>query len=106
MEYSQLIQKILTAEENARAMAQTAREQQASLEADLERQAQQLRQDSLERAQRRLARLEQQERERAQAAMQAMDARHAAAMAGVERALEERGEQWVDELFRLVVDGT
>ena len=49
MEYIDLVNRIISAEHSASALAQEAREKQASLDADLERECAQLRQRYLER---------------------------------------------------------
>ena len=107
MEYSELIQKILTAEHNARQMVRKAREQQASLNAALEQETSTLRSASMERARKRVASIEQEERQQTQAELDALEEQARAALAQADAALERYGGQWADELFRLTVgDGT
>ena len=106
MEYIDLVNRIISAEHSASALAQEAREKQASLDADLERECAQLRQRYLERAQRRISIVEETEARLAAESMAAVDARLSHAMEALEGAYRAHQQEWVDVLFARVVGQT
>ena len=104
MEYSELIDRILSAEQNARQLTQQAKEQEQSLEASLKDEAETLRADILERSRRRVEAMEKDEQRRAQKQLEKMDREHKAALAGLEDKLKHHGKEWADTLFRMIVE--
>ena len=94
MEYIDLVNRIISAEHSASALAQEAREKQASLDADLER------------AQRRISIVEETEAQLAAESMAAVDARLSHAMEALEGAYRAHQQEWVDALFARVVGQT
>ena len=101
MEHGELIQKILTAEYNARQMVQRAREQKASLEASLEQETGSLRSACLERARKRVESMEQEERRQMRLQLERLDREQRSALERADSVLELYGTQWADELFRM-----
>ena len=104
MEYSELIDRILSAEQNARQLTQQAREQERSLEASLEQEAEALRASYLERSRRRVESMEQEERRQAQKRLEELDREHQAALRAVEDKLSRHGDAWADVLFRMITE--
>ena len=104
MEYSELIDRILSAEQNARQLTQQAKEREQSLETSLKEEAETLRTGILERAHRRVAAMEKEEQSRAQKQLEKMDREHKSALAGLEDKLKRHGDKWVDTLFRMIVE--
>ena len=102
MEYVDLINRILSAEHSASAIAQEVKDRQAGLDQDLARESEELRQRYMERARRRVAIVEETEEKAAQASMAAMDKRFTTAMDNVNRAYENHRDQWVDILLSRV----
>lgn len=103
MEYSELIQKILAAEQSAQEIMEDAQELQEKLEADFQREGEQLQAAYLERVRRRLSKAEQEEAEKARAAMEQLDEAQARAIAAVDRMQAEQEDAWVDALFHIVI---
>lgn len=99
MEYVDLINHILSAERNAGAIAQEAKDRQANLEQDLEQETQSLHDRYMERARRRVSIVEDTEAKAAQESIAALDKRFTRATAQMDRAYENCRAQWVDALF-------
>lgn len=104
MEYSELINRILSAEENAKQLTQQTREQERSLEDSLKKEAEALRTATLERSRRRVEAMEQEERRLAQKRLEKLDREHKAALAGLEEKQKRLENTWVDTLFRKITE--
>ena len=98
MEYIDLVNRIISAEHSASALAQEAREKQASLDADLERECAQLRQRYLERARHRISIVEETEAQLAAESMAAVDERLSHAMEALEEAAPTSRSGWTSSL--------
>ena len=103
MEYLNLVNQIVAAEQSAREIAREAREQESSLEAELEREAAGIRERYMERARRRVAGVEETEAKTAQEELARWDRRLECAMAQVESAYARNRDAWVETLFRQIV---
>lgn len=103
MEYVDLVNKIVTAEHNAQSIAREATEKQESLDADLNRDVEQFRADSFDRAKRRVELVDKTERAAAEEDSKAWDRRLEKAMSVVESAYAKGKEPWVEQLFRKVI---
>ncbi len=103
MEYLNLVNQIVAAEQSAREIAREAREQESSLEAELEREAAGIRERYMERARRRVAGVEETEAKAAQEELARWDRRLERAMAQVESAYARNRDAWVETLFRQIV---
>lgn len=104
MEYSELIDRILAAEENARQLTQQTREQEQSLEVSLREEAEALRTATLERSRRRVEAMEQEEQRLARKRLEKLDQEHKAALAGLEEKRKRRENEWADTLFRKITE--
>ena len=103
MEYVELVNKIIEAEHSAREIAQEAQEKEASLDQDLARDTQRLREDYFARADRRIQMVEQAEERSAQESMARSDQKLSEALASVESAYRRNRDRWVEILFRRIV---
>lgn len=103
MEYSELINWILQAEQTAQEITKEVRVKQACIDADLERETAEIRADYLARADRRLERLKQETEKAKTRTIAAQTARFDEARAKMERAYSRYGDNWVDTLFRQTV---
>jgi biopolymer transport protein ExbB/TolQ len=103
MEYVNLVSKIVAAEETAQEIAREAREKQSSLDSDLKRDVEALREDCFARARNRVALVEETERAAAGETMSEWDAKLSRAMAEVERAYTKGRDSWVDLLFHKII---
>ena len=103
MEYLNLVNQIVAAEQSAREIAREAQEQESSLEAELERETAGIRERYMERARRRVAGVEETEAKAAQEELARWDRRLERAMAQVESAYARNRDAWVETLFRQIV---
>jgi hypothetical protein len=103
MEYVNLVSRIVAAEETAQEIAREAREKQSSLDSDLKRDVEALREDCFARARNRVALVEKTERAAAREIMSEWDAKLSRAMAGVERACAKDRDAWADLLFHKII---
>lgn len=103
MEYVDLVSKIVAAEHSAQDIAREAREKQESLDADLKRDVEQLREDCMDRAKRRLTLVEETEQSAAKESLAAWDKKLEHAMAEVESSYAKNKSAWVDTLFHKVI---
>lgn len=103
MEYMSLVSKIIEAEHSAKDIAREAKERQENLDADLQRDVEQLRSDCFARAKRRIAIVEDTEHSAAAEDMAAWDKRLEQAMAEVETAYATGKSAWADLLFHRIV---
>jgi len=103
MEYEAVISRILEAERSAQAITRDARERQASLDKELEREAAQVREQSFAAVNEKLEGLRQDLRRHKDEDLKAQDERLAESMSRIERAYSQYGENWVDTLFRQIV---
>jgi hypothetical protein len=103
MEYTELINRILAAEQSAQDIARQVKEREQSLEADLADEAAALKQDYMEKAKAKVADIEQETAVQTKASVAALDARQAEAMAKMERAYSHYGDNWVNTLFHRIV---
>lgn len=103
MEYSELIQKILVAEQSAQEIIQEAQDVQGQMEADFQRESEQLQAAYQERVRRKVDAVRQEEDTQAQAAIDRLNQKQAQAMAAVERMQAENEEAWVNTLFHMVI---
>ena len=103
MEYVDLVSKIVAAEHSAQDIAREAKEKQESLDADLRRDVEQLRQDCMARARRRVSLVEEAEQAAAKEDMAAWDEKLSKAMADVESTYAKNKDAWVNALFHRVI---
>lgn len=104
MEYTQLINRILEAEQNAQAIAAEAADREARLDAELEKEIAALRAETLARADERVAAIVREAYAARDAAIRAQDKRRDEAMARMEQAYRHYGDNWTDTLFRHIVE--
>lgn len=105
MEYLDLINQIVAAEQSAKEIAREAKEQEETLETELERETADMRERYMERARRRVAEVEETERKAAKEELERWDQKLAGAMAQVESAYAKNRDVWVETLFRQIVGG-
>lgn len=105
MEYVDLVNKIIDAEHSAKEIAREVQERKETLDADLERDVQQMRENYFARARHRIEEVEKTENLGAQQDIENWDQKLEAAMAKVELAYQRNREQWVDVLFSRIVGG-
>lgn len=103
MEYVNLIQQIISAEQSAQILVQDAKEQESHLAESLEQEIAQMRATYKERADKRIAKLTKLEESVAKQDLEKWDKRLEEAMAAVEQAYIENKDAWVDALFHQVV---
>ena len=103
MEYVELINQIVAAEQNACYLAREAQEREAGLEADLAKETAQMRESYLARAKQRVEIVAQTEAAQAQEAIAALDARRTQSLNALEQAYQNHAQEWVDTLFAQVV---
>lgn len=104
MEYTQLIDRILEAEQNAQAIAAEATDREARLDEELARACEALRAAAMARADERIAAITKEAAAARDQAIRAQDRRRDEALARMERAYERYGDNWVDTLFHRIVD--
>lgn len=103
MEYTQLINRILEAEQTAQEIAREVRDREENLAAELEREAANVRALFLTRADERIAAIDKEASASRDASILAQDERRDEAMARMERAYDRYGDNWVDTLFHRIV---
>ena len=103
MEYVELVNKIIEAEHSAREIAQEAQEKEASLEQDLARDTQRLREDYFARADRRIQMVREAEERSAQESMARSDKKLSDALTAVESSYRRNRDRWVEMLFCRIV---
>lgn len=106
MEYIDLVNRIIAAEHSAKEIAQEAKEQETTLERDLEQDETQMRADYFARAKHRIAQVEETESQASDEYIALWDAKLSEAMAAVESSYEKNKEVWVDTLFSMIVGGS
>ncbi len=104
MNHTVLIDRILEAERAASLIAGEAEERQARQQDELAAESARIREEYMERAAQRLESLRETEQKRKEQTLAAQDSRLAEANARMERAYGRYGDNWVDTLFRQVVE--
>lgn len=102
MEYLDMVNQIVAAEHNAKALAEEGRQRQEQLQAGLEREIADLRENYMQRARHRVELVEETERDGAEEDMAKLDEKQRRAMERVEAAYEKNRDQWVETLFSLI----
>ena len=105
MEYMDLVGRIVAAEQNARALVQEAKEQEQSLEADLEQEISTMRETYMERARHRVEEVKKTEVALAKEDLARWDRKREQTLAAVESSYARHKDFWVDVLFRKIVGG-
>lgn len=103
MEYSQLINRLLEAEQGAQSIVQEARGRETSMESELARESAELRASFFAQADRQIQSIDREAQAGKAAALEAQDKRRDEAMCRMERAYERYGDNWVDTLFHRIV---
>ncbi|MCD7947079.1 MAG: hypothetical protein LUG13_02115 [Oscillospiraceae bacterium] len=99
MEYLDLVNKIVAAEQSAQEIVKEAETQKITLDTDVEKEVARLREDYMSRAKRRLESIEKTEQDDAQDDIRALDKDFEAAMARINRAYHAHKEGWIQTLF-------
>lgn len=102
VEYLDMVNQIVAAEHNAKALAEEGRQRQEQLQAGLEREIADLRENYMQRARHRVELVEETERDGAEEDMAKLDEKQRRAMERVEAAYEKNRDQWVETLFSLI----
>ena len=102
MEYSQLINRLLDAEQSAQAITQEVKGREESMASELARESAELRDTFFARAEERIKAVEAETEASKAAALAALDKRRDEAMQRMERACTHYGNNWVDTLFHQV----
>ena len=103
MDYAEMVSQIMAAEQGAKTLADEAREKRQQMQEGLEREVAALREDYMDRSNRRLEEVRQTEETAAQEALARLDARLERTMRAVEASYEKNKERWVDALFSMIV---
>lgn len=103
MEYVELINQIVAAEQSASQLAQEAQDRQAGLDQDLAQETADLRERYMARAKRRVGIVEETETAQARESIAQLDQRLQHSLDELNRAYETHREQWVDALFARIV---
>ena len=98
-----MVNQIVAAEHNAKALAQEGRQRQQQLQAGLEREIADLRENYMQRARHRIELVEETERAGAEEDMAELDEKQRRAMKRVEAVYEKNRDKWVDTLFSMIV---
>lgn len=104
MEYTQFIDRILEAEQNAQAIAAEAADREARLDEELARETERLHAAAMARADERIAAIVKESAAARDQAIRAQEKRRDEALARMESAYEHYGDNWVDTLFHRIVD--
>ncbi|MCC8121972.1 MAG: hypothetical protein LIO58_00280 [Oscillospiraceae bacterium] len=99
MEYLDLVNKIVAAEQSAQEIVKEAETKETTLDTDVEKEIARLREDYMSRAKRRLEAIEKTEQDDAQDDIRALDKDFEAAMARINRAYHENKARWIQTLF-------
>lgn len=105
MEYVDLVNRIVEVEHSAKEIAREAKQQESSLDQEVQQETAALHEQYMARARRRIEQVEQTEAQAADEAIAQLDEKLAQAMAAVESAYEKNKDRWVDTLFDLIVGG-
>lgn len=106
MEYVELINQIVAAEQNACHLAREAQNRSAGLDADLAKETADLRENYMARARRRVGIVEETEAAQAREEMDRLDRHLKHSLDALNRAYEAHREEWVDALFTRIVGQT
>ena len=106
MEFVELINQIVAAEQNASQLVQEAQSREAGLDEDLAQETADLRERYMERARRRVGIVEETETAHAQEEIAELDRRLQNSLAALNRAYESHRDQWVDTLLARIVGTT
>lgn len=106
MEYLDMVNQIVAAEHNARALAAEGRQQQERMQAGLHQEIAGLRERYMEEARRRVQLVRETEQAAAEEEIARLDERQRQAMSRVETVYEKNRDQWVDTLFSLIAGVT
>ena len=104
MEYQDLVRQIIEAERGAQELARETRERQAGEEASMREEAAAIREAAMERARAKVDAASREINAAAEADLQRWDQRLAAAMARVESSDRKYRQNWVETLFRRIVE--
>lgn len=104
MEYQDLVKEIIEAERGAQELARETREQQEAREASLRAEAAAIRTAAMDRAKAKVEAARRDIDAAAAADLERWDGRLAAAMATVESADRKYRQNWVETLFRMIVE--
>ena len=105
MEFVELINQIVAAEQSASQLVQEAQDRQAGLDGDLAKETAELRERYMARARRRVGIVEETETAQAQEEIARLDRRLQRSLDALNRAYESRRDQWVDALLERIVGG-
>ncbi|HIY21169.1 MAG TPA: hypothetical protein H9841_04600 [Candidatus Flavonifractor merdigallinarum] len=106
MEFVDLINQIVAAEQNASQLVQEVQNREAGLDQDLERETADLRERYMARAKRRVGIVEETETAQAQEEIARLDQRLSESLEALNRAYESHREEWVNTLLARIVGGT
>lgn len=104
VEYVDMVNQIIAAEHSAKALTEEAKEKQEQFQTDLERELEGLREEYMERARHRVELVEQTERAAAEERIAKLDQKLQDALDAVERSYEKHKDQWVEQLFQMIVE--
>ena len=104
VEYVDMVNQIIAAEHSAKALTEEAKEKQEQFQTDLERELEGLREEYMERARHRVKLVEQTERAAAEERIAKLDQKLQDALDAVERSYEKHKDQWVEQLFQMIVE--
>ena len=103
MEYVSIVDQIITAEHNARALAEEGRQQERQVRSGLDQEISALREKYMEQADRRIQQVRQAEQAAAQAQAARLAEKQARALERMRAVYEKNRAQWADTLFGLIV---
>lgn len=103
MEYNEIINRIVEAENTAQQMSNEANSKRSALDEDLKTEREKMRASYFERAQRRLSVVAEQEEKAAREKIAALDSQLAHDLQTVDELYEKNHTQWVDKLFARIV---
>lgn len=103
MEYVNLIQRIISAEQSAQDMVHDAREEESHLAEHLTQEVEEMRTQYMDKAKHRIEKLTRLEAAMAQEDLEKWDEKLTQTMAHVELAYSQNKDQWVDTLFYKVI---
>ncbi len=103
MNQNDLFQNILSAEQQARSIAEDARIQRDNMEASILQEIEELRQRYTQTAEAHIQRFEANQREQSQRRLAALDLRREANLQKVENIYKANRDEWIDAIFRRIV---
>ena len=106
MEFVELINQIVAAEQNASQLVQEAQSREAGLDGDLAQETADLRERYMERARRRVGIVEEIETAHAREEIAELDRHLQNSLDALNRAYESHRDQWVDTLLARIVGTT